>query len=377
MSKLETLSVGLVGAVGRGGSFRTALETNGARIHAVCDIQEDRLAECAEKMGATETYTDYEQMLDRSDIDAVVIGTPMQLHVSQSIAALEAGKHVLSEVPAGVSIEECRELVAVVEASDATYMMAENYIYAKHCIVVREIARAGGFGEMYYAEGEYLHELKVMNEDTPWRRTWQTGIDGVTYGTHSLGPILQWMAGDRVVRVCCEGTGSRHADPRGERYHQDTSVMLCKTEAGALIKIRLDMLSDRPHAMGNLELQGVDGAFEASREGPGDCHKIWLRELSAEPRWFDLSQLIGMDAFAEKYVPEIWRNPPEAAKRAGHGGGDYYEIWDFLRTIRGEAPCPLGIHETMDLTLPGLISQQSIAEDGAWIEVPDSRDWVK
>jgi hypothetical protein len=46
-----------------------------------------------------------------------------------------------------------------------------------------------------------------------------------------------------------------------------------------------------------------------------------------------------------------------------------------VNAIRGKAPCPLKIHEAMDMTIPGLVSQQSIAESGRWIDVPDSRDW--
>jgi hypothetical protein len=83
-----------------------------------------------------------------------------------------------------------------------------------------------------------------------------------------------------------------------------------------------------------------------------------------------------IDLLAGRYLPEEWRNPPEAAKSAGHGGGDYFEILDFVRSIRGEIKCPIGVHEAMDITLPGLISQQSIKEGGRWIEVPDSREWV-
>jgi hypothetical protein len=63
------------------------------------------------------------------------------------------------------------------------------------------------------------------------------------------------------------------------------------------------------------------------------------------------------------------------ARKAGHGGGDYFEIVDFVNAVTGKAPCPIGIHEAMDMTLPGLVSQQSIAQGGAWLTVPDSRQW--
>ncbi len=375
MSEAERLNVGIVGVGGRGKSLKNSWEAIGATIQAVCDIDPEGLDSGAEATGACEKYIDYAEMIDKSDIDAVMIATPMHLHVSQSVAALEKGLHVLSEVPAAVNVDECRQLVAACKKSGAVYMMAENYSYQKPNVLVRELVRQGLFGDVYYAEGEYLHELKELNETTVWRREWQTGIAGITYGTHSLGPILQWMPGDRVVKVCCEDVSPRHTDPRGDNYAQTSPVMLCKTAQGRLIKIRVDMISDRPHAMTNYSLQGTDGAYESGRGGPVDRGKIWLRELSDKIEWQDADSLTTIKALADKYLPEIWRNPPEAALKAGHGGGDYFELLDFVNAIKGIADCPSGIHESMDMTLPGLISQESVLKDGAWIEVPDSRDW--
>jgi len=200
MPVLEKLNVGLVGAAGRGGDFRTAFECNGARIHAVCDIRKDKLADCARLMDAAETYADYAEMIRKS-------------------------------------------------------------------------------------------------------------------------------------------------------------------------------LSNRPHAMTNYQLQGTDGACESSRNGPGDRHKIWLRALNKETRWLDLDELIEGDSLVRRRMPLVWRRPPPEARCAGHGGGDFYEVRDFVRAVQGKAPCPVGIHETMDMTLPGLVSQQSIKKGGAWLNVPDSRDW--
>lgn len=382
------MNIGIVGAAGRGKSFKTACDACGdVKIHAVCDTNVNELGKAAEQLGAEEQYTDYHEMLEKSDLQAVVIGTPMQFHAEQSIAALERNINVLCEVTAAVSVDECKALVKAAAKSKAIYMMAENYTYTKHNVLIKELVRQGLFGEVYYAEGEYLHELKWLAEETKWRRHWQMGIDGITYCTHSLGPIMQWMPGDRVVKVCCEGTGSHFKDPRGDAYAQNSSVMLCKTRNGALIKIRLDLISERPHAMNNYQLQGTTGCYESSRGGPVDRGKIWFEglgentviERGAErkaPKWHDIEELTNIDLLAEKYLPEIWRNPPEEAKRAGHGGGDYFEILDFVNAAQGRIACPIGIHEAMDMTLPGLISQQSIKEDGRWIEVPDSRDWA-
>ncbi|MFP4029117.1 MAG: Gfo/Idh/MocA family protein [Candidatus Brocadiia bacterium] len=368
----DALNVGIVGAAGRGASFRAALETSReATIHAVCDVNEEALDEAMDRLGANEKYTDYGEMLDSSDVDAVVIGTPMQFHAPQAIAALKKNIHVLSEVTAGVSIEECRELTETAAGSEAVYMMAENYTYTRANVLVRSLAQKGFFGEPYYAEGEYLHELKGLNEITRWRRKWQTGINGITYPTHSLGPIFQWFGDQRVTEVCCAGSGHHYIDPRGDEYeNEDSVVMLGRMSGGGLVKIRVDMLSDRPHAMNNYQLQGTDGSYESAR-APGEMNRVWLRELHGEPNeWHDLNEL------TDEYMPEIWRNPPEEAKKAGHGGGDYFEVLDWLNAIFDRESCPIGIHRAMDMTLPGLVSQQSIQNDGQWLKVPDSRQWV-
>lgn len=145
--------------------------------------------------------------------------------------------------------------------------------------------------------------------------------------------------------------------------------MMAKTGKGGLIKIRVDMLSERPHAMTNYALQGTRGCYESARSR-GERHRIWLADLCEDKNaWTDL-----MDLEAD-YMPDIWRNPPPDALRAGHGGGDYFEVLDFVRCIVDGAPCPVGIHEAMDMTLPGLISQASVQAGGAWMTVPDSRTW--
>ena len=373
MPVLQKINVGIVGAAGRGASFSAALEANGARLGAVCDLNREKLDENP-AFAAAEKYTDYEEMLEKAALDAVIIGTPQHLHAVQAGLALERGLHVLSEVPAAVSIEEARRLVGAACAAKSIYMLAENYNYFKGNILVRELVRRGLFGEVYYAEGEYLHNVRSYIPRTPWRRKWQMGIDGNTYPTHELGPILSWMPGDRVARVACEGSGRHYFDGDGQPLHQDTSLMLCKTDRGALIKIRLDLVSERPELV-RYQLQGTDGVYESEPWGNG-FDRIWLRSLSQKVRWLDAAALAQIDSLAEQYLPEWWRHPPEAALKLGHDGGDFFVLMDFLAAARGEQPSPLDIHAAMDMTLPGLVSQQSILQNGAWLDVPDLRTWV-
>jgi len=377
------IRLGIAGACSRGSAFKAACDALADRVtvQAVCDTNEADLPAAAERLGAGEQYTDYEAMIDNGNLDAVIIGTPMPLHVPQAVAALDHGISVLSEVTAGVSIDECRVLVRACRRSDAVYMMGENYTYLRSNIAVREMVRRGMFGEVYYAEGEYIHELKKLNELTPWRRKWQTGVNGVTYGTHSLGPILQWFHGQRVVAVCGAGSGHHYRDPRGDEYeNEDCCLMLCRLSGGGLATIRVDMLSNRPHNMAGYSLQGTDGCYESAR-GLTDKDKIWLRARDPDggpgASSHDFTyQWEALESFDGRYLPNWYKAGMEAAREAGHGGGDYFEILDFIEAIAGCRPCPIGIHEAMDMTLPGLVSQRSVRQGGSWLPVPDSREWT-
>jgi len=261
---VQPLKVGIAGAA-RGAGFVTGIEAMPAAavLHAVYDPSEAARAAFAQAHGIEHSVTDYGQLLALCDV--VVVSSPQQHHAPQAIAALEAGVHVLSEVPAVVSLEQAADLVAAARRSGAAYAMAENYCYTRSNLVVRAMAREGMFGDLYYGEGEYLHEMKGYHttpDGSPtWRYHWQVGRDGFTYPTHSLGPLLQWFD-DRVVSVSCVGSG-RHTD--SEHEIQDSIVMLARTRNGALLRTRLDLLSNRPHLMDYYSLQGTEGAFEAAR----------------------------------------------------------------------------------------------------------------
>ena len=138
---------------------------------------------------------------------------------------------------------------------------------------------------------------------------------------------------------------------------------------GGLVKIRVDMLSDRPHAMTNYSLQGTLGCYESAR-APHEKGKIWLKSKCKDKNtWLLIEEL------EDEFLPESWRNASETAKKAGHGGGDYFEIVDFVNAVLGKESPTIGIHEAMDMTLPGLVSQKSISEEARWMKVPNSREW--
>ncbi|MHB1356684.1 MAG: Gfo/Idh/MocA family protein [Anaerolineae bacterium] len=376
MMNLEKLNIGIAGACGRGvelGKVFALLDQ--ARIHAVCDVAPEKLNAVAQQLGASEEYTDYEAMLQHADLDAVIVATPMPYHVPQAIAAMRRGLHVLSEVPAAVSVDECRRLVSTCRETSRMYAMAENFNFFKPNVMVAEMVRRGLFGQVYHASADYWDEYKANNEVTRWRRRWQTGVNGITYGTHSLGPLLTWLPGDRIVSVCCVGSGRHHRDPRGDYYeNEDAAVMLGRLHSGGLVVLRHDMTSDRPQAYHVNGLQGTDGCYESSRildhYKPAGTNRIWLRSRCPDMQtWLDLATL------EEEFLPEGYLAQEKAAESQGLAFYAYFPASDFVDAIIENRPPKIGIHQALDMTLPGLVSQQSILEAGRWIEVPDSREW--
>jgi len=145
--------------------------------------------------------------------------------------------------------------------------------------------------------------------------------------------------------------------------------MLCRMERGGLTLIRCDMLSNRPHNMTHYELQGTNGCYQ-SAQGLGDQDKIWLADRptgDATVAWRPLMDL------ADEFLPEFWKHPPEEALQAGHGGGDYFQVRAFVDSIVNDTKPPIDVYDAMDFTVPGLISQRSIEQGGAWLDVPDMR----
>ena len=355
----EELKIGIAGA-NRGSSFMVPFTTiSETKVTAICDLNEDVLEGIGEKFGIEQRFTQYEEMLDQ--IDVVVLATPENLHVPQSILALKAGKHVISEVTAAVSIEQCYQLVETVQNSQAKYMMAENMCYHKPNVLIKNMVRQGVFGKIYFGEAEYVHDIKYLHhnaEGNPtWRYYWQVGVNRCNYATHSLGPVLQWFD-ERVVTVCCLGTGV-HTDP--EHAMEDTVLMLCKTESGYLIKIRIDMLSTRPPNT-YLSLQGTKACFEGSR-GFGAQEKISIDGGAWQP----------LVDYEQEFLPDRWKNPSEEALQAGVSG-EYFELRDFVDSILHDTDPPMDVYDAMDYTVPGLVSEQSIANGGIPVEVPDFRN---
>src|SRR3954453_16864293 len=151
-----TTRIGVVGG-GFGTSFQWHLHPQ-CKVTAVCDIRPDRLQRLSEVYKCGNTYNNFRHMLKHPELDAVAIFTPAPLHVWMDIEALKAGKHVISAVPAGMSVEELEQLLETVKSTGLKYMMAETSFYRPEVITSRQWAKEGKFGTIFYTESVYHHD---------------------------------------------------------------------------------------------------------------------------------------------------------------------------------------------------------------------------
>ncbi|MEW6755893.1 MAG: Gfo/Idh/MocA family oxidoreductase [Candidatus Latescibacterota bacterium] len=358
---MNTVRIGVLGAR-RGMALAEAMAlAPSATLAAVCDTDPQRLAAVAPSV--PQTCLRYGELLEAADVDAVLVASPMPLHVPHAVAALRAGKHVLCEVTAATSIEQCCELLEAVRASGCQYMLAENYCYYRPWMIVLGMVRAGLFGQVYYGEADQIQDLKGGLLDPDAGYNWRTAElalrRGHQYITHNLGPLYQAMGQDRIRTVVCLGSGQHHlAWARAD----DTCVVLGQTAGGKLVRIRLDFFSTRPQSFTYFGLQGTGASYEGPR-GPREAHKVHVQGQTPPDTWQSLEEFAG-------YLPPAWTRIP-ADRAAGYDGGAALMIEDFARAVLDGTRPPIDVVDAVNMTAAGLVSEVSIERGGAPVDVPE------
>lgn len=362
----------------RGASFRLALEHFARRVRlvAVCDLdQQVRAAWLAEYPGI-HAYAELDAMLRDGVCDAVINATPMQEHAPISLRALNAGVHVLSEVPACLTHKEALALIRAVRRTGLTYMMAENYTYMRPHMMVLNMVRKGVFGDLTYAEGMYLHECWSYLFNPKGGLKWSGQLcrklrGGNSYPTHSIGPIAQWLdigGTDRFETIYSISTpptslvaytrarfGARHPGVKPSYWSLgDSNSTLIRTKLGRVISLRVDWVSPRPHHMTTHELQGTGGCYRTqARHDDDPC--VWFGGMKQDGNrlWTTIYR------YADEFEHPRWKKHMATATRAGHGGGDFFEIEDFLDSIEKRKPNPIDVHAATTWSSVLWLSEQS------------------
>jgi predicted dehydrogenase len=145
----ETIVLGVIGTGGRGQWFLKEARKQGATIGAVCDVYTERLRKAAVIAGGEPYTTDeHKKVLDRKDIDGVCIATPDHWHHDMLIDAVNAGKDVYIEKPFSKTIEEGKEMVKAVRATDRVVQVGNHRRSGAHWDRARKLIASGALGKV-------------------------------------------------------------------------------------------------------------------------------------------------------------------------------------------------------------------------------------
>jgi len=390
----ECISLAIVGG-SRGAYLGPVLSTlaGKARLAAVCDNNEAALRRWQEEHPDVKAYSDYALLLEDPDIDAVFIATPLFLHARQAIAALRAGKHVLSEVIAIHTLEDAWELIETVEQTGLTYMMAENYCYMRANMMVKNMVEQGLFGDIVHVEGGYIHDCRTLFHDANGQLTWRGELvrdyKGNSYPTHSLGPVAQWLGINRAgggefdslttfvsrseatANYFAEHVSPDHPGASPGYWKQgDSSVTLIRTKKGAVITLRYDIQSSRPHNMTHYALQGTRGAYLSERYG-GEDPLVWLEKPEESKRHSDHASWEPLWNGEAEWEHPLWKRWKSDADQTGHGGGDFFVLREFVSSILERRKPAIDVYDAVSWSAVSPLSMLSVDLQGAAVPFPD------
>lgn len=157
---MKSLNIGVIGAGSISEVHLNAYAQNPeVNIIAICDLNEERAKSKAERFGADQVYTDYNELLANPDVDAVSICTWNNSHAEISIAAVKAGKHVLVEKPLCKTVEEAERMQQAVDESGRILQVGFVRRYSSNTKILNQFIAAGELGDIYFAKATCLRRL--------------------------------------------------------------------------------------------------------------------------------------------------------------------------------------------------------------------------
>jgi len=369
---MEKLKVAVLGLRRGRTHLRNLLNIEEAEVIGAADRHPQWRREAEELVASTAPEANVKIV---PEFDELLAMRPEAVHVAAngrqqaecSCRAMEAGCHVLSEVPGAYTKQEWVRLRDTVRRTGMTYMLGENSCFMDFLRYWRKWLLAGRFGPVSIAEGEYVHYLPKMMQApdgsyltptevkaqgrTDCRPSWRADQPPIQYLTHDLGPLLE-VLGDRCSSVTCRSAPWRCPDTP---LRSDGQIAVFETAGGTLIRILVTLSTKRPGGH-RYRLFGVEGGAEWFAY-EGRC-RLADRDRKEEDGW--------------EWV-DLGRAGSQDDPTAGHGGTDLKTTRAFVEAVLDGRDAPIDVYRAIEYSLPGIIANQSAETGGAPLAIPDLR----
>lgn len=343
-----------------------------ANMYAICQRTEESLNEIGDKYGVEKRYQDYDDVLRDPDITAVHINTPIPNHGEQSIAALEAGKHVACTVPMATSLKECEEIVRLSKANGLKYMMMETVVYAREFLYMKELYDSGELGKVQYLKASHQQDMDG------WPGYWP-GLPPMHYATHCVGPVLGLTRGEAEY-VSCFPSGTIREEMH-ECYNSPFAVESCHIKfhnsdlTGFVYRSLFDVARQYRESFEvygekkSVEWPLIEGkplvVHTAKKPEPEIPEKVecpdFAHLLPDEVAPFTTGGVYGGDT-GEDHL--------SFTQGAGHGGSHPHLTHQFINMlITGEDAYPNAV-ESSNITCTGILAHESALKGGEIMKLP-------
>ena len=385
---LEKVRIGIIGVGGRGNSLMGNLLRikDDVEIRAVGDIYPKRAAAAQQRVvkagfAKPEAYAGgeniWEKLVDRDDLDAVVIASYWEWHTPMAVYAMKAGKYAAVEVPAAYTLDECWQLVDTHEQTAVPCMMLENWSFRSDNLAVLNMIRMGLLGRIVHCHCAHSHDCidhwffeRGTGKDR-WPAKYLIEHNRDQYPTHQMGPVISWMdinRGDYFDYVTATATdavgineyfaaqfGPDHPNAKRKFAQGDIVTTTIRTKKGKSIIINYDMQLPRPYDNRWL-IQGTKGLYNEQREA------VYLKGKS--PKYHQWEPFA---PYHEKYK-HAWAKEPTLG---GHGGTDIRELRLFVEAVKNRTQTPIDVYDSVAMCVHGPLSEISITQGGRPVTVPD------
>ncbi len=358
---MNKIKLGIFG-LWRGSAFIGSIGVlDNAELIAICDRDPERMASVAAQCPeGVKQCKDFDELLD-SGIDGVLLCNYFPEHAEYAIRAMERGVHVFSECTSAVTMKDCVRLCETVEKTGCKYMLAENYPFTAALLEFERLNKEGTLGRVLYAEGEYNHTgtRADLEHLTPGKYHWRGWMPRTYYLTHSLGPLM-YATKQMPVKVNAMAV---HSDVLEEyddfRHNYDAFAMMsCMTDGGALFRFTGCAHMGSPSGY---RIAGEYGSCETGRTLGGQVNVIYHHWCIPEGK-----------TDCQTYTPTFEENG-ELAEKAGHGGGDFWTVYNFVNYIVNDVEPFFNVYRGVCMSAVAILGWRSCL-DGKTYDIPDFRD---
>lgn len=258
----------------------------GGNVKKVCDIDKDRLTHIKSLYSSVEAVTDFDNLVNDPDIDAIAIATPVQFHFQMAKKSLQACKHTFIEKPMASSVVECKELIEIAEKNNLTLMVGHTFIYSTPVRKIKEIIDAGELGQLQYISSRRLN-LGLFQKDI--NVTWDLA-------PHDISIIL-YIMNEKLESVNCQGKA--HINPEIE----DVTNMTLDFANGGFATIQSSWLD--PNKIREMTFIGSKKMLVYDDIEPNEKIKIYDKHVEAPPHYDTFAEFQYSYHYGDMYAPYL------------------------------------------------------------------------